>query len=70
MDTDERIIYSLNVQDLRLVAEDSLGRSLSDDEIKLVEDNLGDYIQWYDIIEAVIENHIVSTKSQRRRNEP
>ena len=34
----ERIVYYLNVEDVQTVANEYLGRPLSDDEIEMVED--------------------------------
>ena len=56
----ERIIYSLNVEDIQTVANDELNRDLTDEEIKLVENEVGDYINWYDAICFAI--HDVSQK--------
>ena len=35
-----------------------LGRDLTNSELEVVIEHLGDYIQWYDIIEGVISNHV------------
>ena len=59
MDNNERIVYSLNVADIQNVAEGSLGRPLTDHELKLVEDNLGDYIPWFDSIEMAISSQAI-----------
>jgi hypothetical protein len=40
----QRIVYSLNVADIQEVAEEDLGRPLTADELKIVEDNLSGYI--------------------------
>lgn len=45
-----KIIYSINIEDVQTVAEEELGRELTDDELKFVEDKIGDYIDWYDTI--------------------
>lgn len=58
MKNSERIVYSLNVEDIQTVAEDILDRKLTKKEIALVEDSLGDYIHWYDVIEFAIRGHI------------
>lgn len=50
MDKKEQIIYSLNVEDVQTVAEQELNRKLSHEKIKIVEDQIGDYINWYDTI--------------------
>jgi len=54
----ERIIYSLNVEDVQRVAQENLSRDLRSDEIRKVEELVGDYILWYDAIDSAIENAI------------
>ena len=58
MKSDKRVVYSINVADIQTVAQEELGRRLTDDELKRIEDNLGDYIQWHDAIASAILNHI------------
>lgn len=45
---DDYILYSISVEDIRQVAEEEELRELTDEEIKLVGDKIGDYIGWYD----------------------
>jgi hypothetical protein len=45
---DDYILYSISVEDVRLVAEEEGLRELTDDEIKRIGDKIGDYIGWYD----------------------
>lgn len=53
----DKIIYQLTVEDLQNVADDTLGRKLSEKEIAVLEDKIGDYINWYDsIYSAIIQN--------------
>ena len=52
----ERIIYSLNVEDLQTVANDEILRDLTEEEIKMVEENVGDYISWYQAISLAISD--------------
>ena len=35
---------------MQKVAEDELGRELSENEVKVIEDRIGDNISWYDAI--------------------
>jgi len=63
MKDSERIVYSLNVEDIQEVAKEVLGRKLTKREISLVEESLGDYIKWFDAVEFAIYEHI----RQRRR---
>lgn len=39
-----KIIYSINVEDAQNVAEEELGRELSEEELKIIENKIGDYI--------------------------
>ena len=50
----ERIIYSLNVEDLQTVANDEISRDLTEEEIKIVEESVADYITWYQAISLAI----------------
>ena len=51
---ENRIIYSLNVEDLQTVAENELNRKLNDEEIEYVEYNLYKCIDWYQAIELTL----------------
>ncbi len=46
----EKIIYSITVEDVQNVAQEELERKLNKDELRLVEDKLGDHIDWYEAI--------------------
>jgi hypothetical protein len=46
----EKIIYSINIEDIQNVAEQELERKLTEKELRLVEDKVGDYINWYEAI--------------------
>lgn len=54
----ERVIYQLVVEDLQNVAQEELDRTLTEEEIKLLEDKIGDYIDWYAAIQSAIWEHI------------
>ena len=54
MNARDRIIYSINVEDLQNVAEQELDRELTDKEIELIEKRLGDYVDWYEAITSAI----------------
>jgi hypothetical protein len=58
MSTKNRIIYSINVEDLQTAAEQELERELTDEEIEIVEKHLGDYIDWYGAI-ALTLNELI-----------
>ena len=60
----DRIVYSINVEDIQTVAEQELDRELTDEEIKRVEQRLGDYIDWYEAI-AITLNEVVTKKRKR-----
>ncbi len=58
MKNPERIVYSLSVEDIQHVAQDVLERDLTEKEISLIEDSVGDYIDWFQAIENAISKHI------------
>ncbi len=49
-----KVIYQLTVEDLQTVADEVLGRRLSEKEIGLLERKIGNHINWYDAIESAI----------------
>jgi hypothetical protein len=60
-----RIIYSLNVEDVQNVAREILKRKLTDKEILLVEDSVGDYIDWFSAIEHAIQRHGIPQRKRK-----
>jgi hypothetical protein len=53
-----KIVYSINVNDLQEVANDTLSRALTQHEIELVERSVGNYIDWFQAIELAIQEHV------------
>jgi hypothetical protein len=62
---DEQIVYTLNVEDVRNVAEQGGLRELSDDEIREIEDKLGDEIDWYACILSAIQRVVPKISDKR-----
>jgi len=60
-----KIIYSLNIEDVQNVAEEELGRSLTKKELKIVEDKVGDYIDWHEAISLALNDAIGAQKSKQ-----
>jgi len=60
MKTTDRVLYSINVEDAQKVAQQKLGRELSAAEIAIVEEHLGDQLDWFGAIATVLEQHLVS----------
>lgn len=58
MKNSEKLVYSLNVEDIQEVAQQILDRELNEKEIALVEASVGDYISWFDAIEFAIRKQI------------
>jgi hypothetical protein len=56
-DDNERIVYSLNVEDIQEIANQILDRNLDKDEISLVERSLPGYIDWIQAVENSIREH-------------
>lgn len=51
-----KIIYSINIEDIQTVAEQELERKLTAKELKLVEGKVGDHINWYEAILNAIDS--------------
>lgn len=51
-----KIIYSINIEDIQNVAKEKLGRKLSKKELGIVEDKIGDYMDWYGAIDAAMQH--------------
>lgn len=58
-DLNDRVIYSINVGDIQDVANQVLERKLTKDEIVLVEESVGGYIDWFQAIENSIREHVI-----------
>lgn len=58
----DKVIYQLTVEDLQTVANEELNRDLTETEIKLLEDKIGDHINWYDVIHNAIIVNIIMEK--------
>lgn len=54
-----KIIYSINIEDVQNVAAEELERKLTKKELGIIEDKLGDYIDWYGAIDIAIQNEIL-----------
>jgi len=54
--SDDHIVYFLSVEDIRHVASEECNRDLSDDEIRQIENRIGDYIGWYEAILSAIQD--------------
>ncbi len=50
----ERVVYSINAEDIQTVAVKEFGRALTEKELSVVEEKLGDCIKWYEAIEMAI----------------
>ena len=72
MNNTSKIIYSINIEDAQNVAEQELERELGDKELEIIENKIGDYIDWYEAINMAIIDNIVTrrtTRKQRRGKE-
>jgi len=65
----EDIVYSINVEDLQNVAEQELGRALTDNEIQSVARKVGDFIDWYGVVVATLA-HCLRSPSGRAEAVP
>lgn len=60
-----KVIYSINIEDVQTVAEEKLGRKLNRKELKIVEDKIGDYIDWYEAITLALNEAINIQKKSK-----
>jgi len=67
-----KIMYSISIEDAQNVAEQEIGRKLTKKELEIVEDKIGDYMDWYEAINMAI-CHMISnqkkTTAQCKRKE-
>lgn len=56
----DKIIYSLNIEDVQNVANEELERNLSPNEIQKIIEAIGEKINWYDAISSSINEKITS----------
>ncbi|MCZ7399285.1 MAG: hypothetical protein O8C62_06325 [Candidatus Methanoperedens sp.] len=62
-----KIIYSINIEDVQSVAEQELERELGEKELKIIENKIGDYIDWYEAINMAIIDNIVTRRTTRKQ---
>ncbi|MFA4956941.1 MAG: hypothetical protein WC556_08240 [Candidatus Methanoperedens sp.] len=53
-----KIIYSINNDDVQNVAEQEIGRKLTEKELEVIENKIGDYIDWYEVLNSIIADNI------------
>jgi hypothetical protein len=53
-----KIIFSINVEDIQTVATEVYGRELTEEEVKKIIDPIGGRIGWYEAIEDAISSHL------------
>ncbi len=58
IDKNEEIVYAINVDDIQEVANQVLERNLTKNELALVQESVGDYIDWFQAIENAINKHV------------
>ncbi len=54
-----KIIYSINIEDVQNVAEEEHGRKLTNKELEIIEEKIGDYIDWHGAIDMAMQNEIL-----------
>jgi len=63
MINNNKVVYSINVEDLQTISKRQLGRMLTDLEIESVEDKLADCIDWQaaiaNAIECCLDDHLL-----------
>lgn len=62
-----KIIYSINIEDVQNVAEQELERELGEKELEIIENKIGDYIDWYEAINMALIDNIVTRRTTRKQ---
>ena len=62
MKNQEKIIYSIDAEDVQQVADEILDRKLNEEELEIIENEIGGYIDWYQAIQDVIMQKITFRK--------
>ena len=58
MKVEKNIIYSINLDDVRKVSQETLDRDLTLSEINMIKGSIGNHIDWYRAIENAIHESI------------
>lgn len=56
----DKVVYQLTIEDLQNVANDELDRDLTESEINLLEEKIGNFVDWYGAIQNAIAQNIKS----------
>ena len=56
MENREKVIYSINIKDVKDVAQREFDIELSEHDLIKIENKIGDYIDWYQAIVDVIND--------------
>ena len=56
MENREKVIYSINIKDVKDVAQQEFDIELSEHDLIKIENKIGDYIDWYRAIVDVIND--------------
>lgn len=54
----EGIVYGIDIDDIQQVALQLLERRLTDAELSSVKESVGDYIDWFQVVQNAIQKHI------------
>jgi hypothetical protein len=64
----KKIIYSLNIEDIQTVAQETLSRDLTDKELERVIEEVPRYVHWYDAIDNAIFFTLVAPSKDKRED--
>lgn len=53
-----KIVYSISIEDIQTVAQQEFGRTLTQPEIEIISEKLGNNLSWYDAIQNTINQHL------------
>jgi hypothetical protein len=66
---DDDVVYAITVENIRRVVEEEGRGPLTDEEIKRLEDRIGEYIPWYDAIVMTLQDCFPESHSNKQNED-
>lgn len=68
MKNKNKIVYSINIEDIQTVAVEEVERELTENEIEIAADLLGEKIDWYDaVLNSILEGIELNSKKKLKK---
>ena len=56
--SEDKTIFSINIEDVQNVAEEEIGRTLTGHELGIIVEKIGDQFPWYDALASLISEYV------------